>query len=59
MERIALMVFKSLPKVPYWFYRICRYGRMDDDHTEKERYDYLRKIVKKVNVSGRVEVKGY
>lgn len=59
MKRIALMVFKSLPKVPYWFYRICRYGRQEDRHTEQERYDYLRMIVKKVNRTGRVSVEGF
>ena len=46
MKRIALMVLKSLPKVPYWFYRICRLGRQEDNHTEQERYDYLRKLIK-------------
>ena len=59
MKRIALMVLKSLPKVPYWFYRICWLGRQEDNHTEQERYDYLRKLIKKVNISGRVSVEGY
>ncbi len=59
MKRIAFMVVKSLPKVPYWFYRICRYGRPEDGHTEQERYDYLRMIVKKVNRKGRVAVQGF
>lgn len=34
-------------------------GRPDDTHTEQERYDYLRNIVKKVNAAGRVEVSGH
>ncbi len=59
MKRIALMVFKCFPKVPYWFYRVCRYGSIEDTHTEQERYRYLRMIIKKVNKSGRVTVDGY
>ena len=56
MNRIAWMVFRSLPFVPIWFYKICRYGSTKDRHTEQERYDFLRSIVKKVNRSGRVTV---
>lgn len=39
-----------------WFYRVCRLGRDQDPHTEQERYDYLRKLVKRVNKSGRVAI---
>ena len=56
MNRIAWMVFRSLPFVPIWFYKICRYGSTKDRHTEQERYDFLRSIVKNVNRSGRVTV---
>jgi len=56
MNRIAYMVIKSLPFVPAWFYRVCRLGRDQDPHTEQERYDYLRKLVKRVNKSGRVSM---
>ena len=56
MNRIAYMVIKNLPAAPVWFYRVCRLGREQDPHTEQERYDYLRKLVKKVNKSGRVTI---
>ena len=56
MNRIAYMVIKNLPAAPVWFYRVCRLGRERDPHTEQERYDYLRKRVKKVNKSGRVTI---
>lgn len=59
MKRIAFMVFRCLHRVPGWLYRVWRMGRPDDTHTEQERYDYLRNIVKKVNLAGRVEVNGY
>jgi 1-acyl-sn-glycerol-3-phosphate acyltransferase len=56
MNRIAYMVIRNLFRVPVWFYHIWKFGRPGDRHTEQERYDYLRNIVKKVNKSGRVEV---
>ena len=59
MKRIAYMVFRCCFLVPYWFFRVWRLGRPSDTHTEQERYDYLRKIVKKVNRAGRVQVNGY
>ena len=59
MNRIALMVIKNLFHVPFWFWKIYLLGRENDPHTEQERYDYLRKIVKKVNISGRVHVVGH
>lgn len=59
MKRIAFMVFRCLYRVPGWLYRVWRMGRPGDTHTEQERYDYLRNIVKKVNSAGRVEVEGY
>lgn len=59
MKRIAFMVFRCLHRVPGWLYRVWRMGRPGDTHTEQERYDYLRNIVKKVNSAGRVEVEGY
>lgn len=59
MRRIALMVCKCLFRVPGWLFCIWRYGRPGDTHTEQERYDYLRMVVKKVNCAGRVEVSGF
>lgn len=59
MKRIAFMVFRCLPRVPGWLYHVWKLGRPDDIHTEQERYDYLRKIVKKVNIAGRVEIEGH
>ncbi len=59
MIRIALMVLRSIYRIPFYMTNICRYGREEDTHTEQERYDYLRMIVKKVNNAGRVNVEGY
>lgn len=58
MKRIAFMVFRCLLRVPGWFYHVWKLGRPNDTHTEQERYDYLRNIVKTINYVGRVEVTG-
>lgn len=57
MNRIAFMVIKMLPRIPAWFYKLCRMGREDDSHTEQERYDFLREIIRRVNKSGHVTIK--
>ena len=56
MNRIAYMVLKNFFHIPAWFYKLCMLGREKDPHTEKERYDFLRMIVKKVNKSGHVTI---
>lgn len=57
MNRIAYMVLRNILKAPAWFYRITKMGREDDTHTDQERYDYLRKLIIKVNRTGRVKIK--
>ncbi len=56
MNRIAYMVLRCLPKVPYWFFKIWKLGRPNDTHTEQERYDFLKYVVKSVNKAGNVEI---
>lgn len=56
MKRIAYMVIRNLPYVPGWFYKLCRLGCDNDTHTEQERYDFLRDLVKRVNRTGRVTI---
>lgn len=56
MNRIVYMVLRNILKVPAWFYQITKMGREDDTHSEQERYDYLRKLIKKVNKTGRVRI---
>jgi len=59
MIRIGLMVIKSLHRIPRWFHMIHKLGKSGDNHTDGERYGYLREMVKRVNKSGRVTVNGY
>lgn len=56
MNRIAYMVIKNIFHVPGWFYKLCSLGSDKDTHTEQEKYDFLRYLVKKVNKSGRVTI---
>lgn len=56
MNRIAYMVIRHLPWVPFWFYRIDHLGKQKEKYQEQERYDYLRRIIKKINHNGRVKV---
>lgn len=56
MNRIAFMVIRNILRVPSWFYHVWKYGREEDQHTEQERYNYLRKIVTCVNRTGRVTI---
>lgn len=56
MNRIAYMVMVNLFRAPVWFWNICKLGRADDQHTDQERYDYIRNVVKTINKTGRVTV---
>lgn len=56
MNRIAYMVIRNLFRAPVWFYHIWKLGKPGDTHTEQEKYDYIRHVVKEVNRTGRVEV---
>ena len=58
MNRIVYMVLKNVIHIPRWFYHVWKWGRPTDQHTEQERYDYLRAIVKKLNVSANIQVEG-
>lgn len=59
MNRIAYMVLRHFPIVPYWFWKIDWMGKKPNQYTEQERYDYLRMIVRIINKNGRVTVRGY
>ena len=56
MNRIFYMVVKNFLRVPLWYYKIRKMGIKEEYYPHKERYEYIRNVVKKVNKSGRVEV---
>ena len=61
MERILLMVFKLIYKVPEWWFKICRYGKDDnfEKYSEEERYALMQEVTTRVNRAGKVDVKCY
>lgn len=58
MERIILMVLRSLHKIPGWWFRICYYGKDEkfQKHSEKKRYALLQELVTYVNRMGKVRI---
>lgn len=55
MERIRLMILMRFFIAPFWYFKICRYAK-SDKYSEKEKYGFLHKIVKKINKAGNVNV---
>ena len=58
MLRIALMVLRMLPKVPYYFYSIWKCGKRDNVSIE-EGYAICKKITTEANRAGRVKIESY
>ena len=56
MRRIALMVLRNLFVFPSWFYHICKYGNHPEKYDANTRYSYLRKLVKRADKTGRIQV---
>ncbi|HIX16326.1 MAG TPA: 1-acyl-sn-glycerol-3-phosphate acyltransferase [Candidatus Hungatella pullicola] len=59
MNRIVYMVIRNLLRAPIWFLTVCKMGKPEDTHTEQERYDYIRHMVKVINKTGRVQVEAW
>lgn len=55
MKRIALMVFRLLYIIPYWFPKLVHMSK-SDKYTWKEKYDFLRQITVATNRAGRVTI---
>ncbi len=58
MERIILMVLRSLHKIPKWWYKLCLYGRDEkfEKYSEEKRYNLLHELVTHINRVSRIEV---
>ena len=56
MNRIVYMVIKNCFRAPRWFYNLFKFAREDDDHTEQERFDYIKNMVKTINRTGNVSI---
>jgi 1-acyl-sn-glycerol-3-phosphate acyltransferase len=58
MKRIILMILLNILRVPYWFLKICIYGK-NDKYSEEEKYALLKYAVINANKAGRVKVESY
>lgn len=56
MKRILFMVVTNFFHVVWWIYKIDQMGKHPQRYSEEEKYDYLRKRLKKVNKRGRVQI---
>ena len=56
MERIIVMVIRSLFQLPFWLYKITKYCDVDK-YDEETRYSFLHKLTTTVNRRGRVHIK--
>lgn len=56
MNRIAYMVLRNIARLPWWAIRLEYMGKHKEKYTEEQRYTFLRRVVKKVNRTGRVEI---
>ena len=59
MNRIVYMVIRHIFQAPIWFFHIDKMGKHKERYSLQERYGYIRKMVKKIDVGGRVDVRGY
>ena len=56
MNRIALMVFRNILKVPAAYSKICRYAKNPEKYTEKEMYSHIQYILREAIKGGNVNV---
>lgn len=57
MKRIILMVLRLFYKVPYYMFRIARYGKKQDNL--EEAYAFIKKVTKDANRAGRVTIESH
>lgn len=53
MKRILLMIIRNFFKAPYWFIKICIYGR-NEKYSQEQIYALLKHVVIHANKAGRV-----
>ena len=57
MNRILLMVFRNILKVPGLYAKLCRYAKNPDAYPEQERWDHIRHILQLAIKSGNLDLK--
>lgn len=56
MNRIALMVLRNFWRVPYLYWKLCRYAKAPEKYPEEERWAHISKILKLAVGSGNVDL---
>ncbi len=57
MERIVLMVFRNLLKVPAMWIQICKHAARADKYTDEQHNEMFKYIVERANIGGNVTIK--
>lgn len=56
MERILVMVLRSIFQLPYWLYQLNKYKKHPDKYSEQTRYAFLHRLTVKANRRGGVHI---
>ena len=56
MNRIALMVLRNFWRVPYLYWKLCRYAKHPEKYPEEERWAHIQRILKLAVGSGNVDL---
>ena len=59
MERILMMVFRNIFRVPFMWIKLCYRAAHSDKYTDKEHNEFFKYIVKRANIGGNVTIKSY
>lgn len=59
MERILMMVFRNIFRVPFMWIKLCYRAAHSDKYTDNEHNEYFKYIVKRANIGGNVTIKSY
>ena len=56
MNRLALMVLKNLPRIPFLYGKLCKYAKNPEHYTEEEMYRHIQHILQLAAKAGNVTV---
>ena len=59
MERILMMVFRNIFRVPFMWIKLCYHAANSDKYTDNEHNKFFKYIVKRANIGGNVTIKAY
>ena len=59
MERILMMVFRNIFRVPFMWIKLCYRAANSDKYTDNEHNKFFKYIVKRANIGGNVTIKSY